>query len=142
MAVFLLRAMGHGTEEHLPAYRGIFTDVPASNPFARYIEHLYDHGVTGGCTTSPRRYCPSESVTRGQMAVFLLRAIGHASSAHLGPYRGTFDDVPSSNPFARYIEHLYDHGVTGGCSTSPLRYCPNTRVTRAQMAIFIVRAFD
>ena len=141
MAVFILRAMGHGAAGHLPAYRGIFADVPSSNPFARYIEHLYDHGITGGCATRPRRYCPNDSVTRGQMAVFLLRAIGHAASSHLGQYQGTFTDVPSSNPFARYIEHLYAHGVTGGCSTGPLRYCPSARVTRAQMAIFIVRTF-
>jgi hypothetical protein len=142
MAVFILRAMGHGDPSHLPAYRGIFADVPASNPYARFIEHLYDHGITGGCGTSPRRYCPNDSVTRGQMAVFLLRAIGHGSSAHLGSYQGTFADVPSSNPFARFIEHLYSpHGVTSGCATNPLRYCPNADVTRAQMAIFLVRTF-
>ena len=143
MAVFLLRAMGHGSPSHLPAYRGIFKDVPASNPYARYIEHLYDHGVTGGCSTSPRKYCPDDPVTRGQMAVFLLRAIpgGHGAPSHLPAYRGIFKDVPSSNPFARYIEHLYDHGVTGGCATNPLRYCPDKAVTRAQMAIFIVRSF-
>jgi hypothetical protein len=76
------------------------------------------------------------------MAVFLLRAIGHASSSHLGSYQGTFADVPSSNPFALYIEHFYSpHGITGGCGTSPLRYCPNSDVTRAQMAIFLVRTF-
>lgn len=139
MAVFLLRAMGHAG--HLPGYRGIFADVPASNPFARFIEHLYDHGVTSGCATSPRRYCPNDAVTRGQMAVFLLRAIGHADSSHLDSYQGTFADVPSSHPFARFIEHLYDHGVTAGCATNPLRYCPSSSVTRAQMAIFLVRAF-
>ena len=137
MAVFMLRAMDHA--DHLPAYRGIFADVPASHPYARFIEHLYDHGVTAGCSTSPRKYCPSDSVTRGQMSVFLLRAIGHAG--HLPPYRGIFADVPASHPFARYIEHLYDHGVTAGCATNPLRYCPGSAVTRAQMAIFIVKAF-
>jgi len=141
MAVFILRAMGHGDPSHLPAYRGIFADVPASNPFARYIEHLYDHGITGGCATSPLRYCPDSPVTRGQMSVFLLRAIGHASSSHLGSYQGTFADVPASNPFALYIEHLYTHGITGGCATNPLRYCPDASVTRAQMAIFLVRTF-
>jgi hypothetical protein len=142
MAAFLLRAMGHGDPSHLPAYRGTFADVPSSNPLARFIEHLYDHGVTGGCATSPLRYCPSDPVTRGQMAVFLLRAIGHGSSTHLGAYQGTFADVPSSSPFARFIEHLYSpHAVTSGCRTNPLRYCPDAAVTRAQMAIFIVRTF-
>jgi hypothetical protein len=131
--------MGHGDPAHLPAYRGIFADVPASDPFARFIEHLYDHGVTAGC--APSRYCPAESVTRGQMAPFLLRAIDHGAASHLPAYRGIFGDVPSTNQLARFIEHLYDHRVTSGCNTSPRRYCPNAPVTRAQMAVFIVEAF-
>jgi SpoIID/LytB domain protein len=139
MAVFLLRAMGHGDPSHLPAYRGIFADVPASDPLARYIEHLYDHGITAGCGGS--RFCPNDSVTRGQMAVFLLRAIDHAAGDHMPGYRGIFADVPASNPFARFIEHAYDHGITSGCTSSPRRYCPDGAVSRAQMAVFIVKAF-
>jgi SpoIID/LytB domain protein len=142
MAAFMLRAMGHGDPSHLPAYRGIFDDVPASDPMARYIEHLYDHGITTGCATNPLRYCPSGSVTRGEMAVFLLRAIDHGDPSHLPAYRGIFEDVPSSNSFARFIEHAYDHGITTGCSSSPRRYCPGAAVTRAQMAVFIVAAFE
>jgi SpoIID/LytB domain protein len=141
MAVFLLRAMGHGAPSHLPAYRGIFADVPASNPLARFIEHLYDHGITSGCTSRPLRYCPAASVTRGEMAVFLLRGIDHGSPGHLPAYRGIFADVPSSHRFVRFIEHAYDHGITSGCTSSPRNYCPSVAVTRAQMAIFIVKAF-
>jgi SpoIID/LytB domain protein len=141
MAVFLLRAMGHGDPSHLPAYRGIFADVPASNPFARYIEHLYDHGITAGCTTGPLRYCPQESVTRGEMAVFLLRGIDHGSPSHVPAYRGIFADVPSTHRFAGFIEHAYDHGITSGCTSSPRNFCPSGAVTRAQMAVFIVNAF-
>ena len=141
MAVFLLRAMGHGDPSHLPAYRGIFADVPASDPLARYIEHLYDHGITSGCTTNPRRYCPTASVTRGEMAVFLLRGISHGSPDHLPAYRGIFADVSAKHAFARFIEHAYDHGITAGCTSSPRNYCPSVAVTRAQMAVFIVSAF-
>jgi hypothetical protein len=38
------------------------------------------------------------------------------------------------------IAWLAEHGITGGCA--PFRYCPTAYVTRAQMAIFLVRAFD
>ncbi len=51
----------------------------------------------------------------------------------------TFSDVPSSYWAWDYIERLYKSGITGGCSTSPLMYCPEAPVTRAQMAIFILR---
>ncbi|MGZ5494456.1 MAG: S-layer homology domain-containing protein [Thermoanaerobaculia bacterium] len=53
-----------------------FTDVPTSHPFFQYIEALAASGVTGGCVASPPQYCPDAPVTRGQMAVFLSRALG------------------------------------------------------------------
>ncbi len=49
-----------------------FTDVGVSHGFYRFIETLFHNGVTGGCSTDA--YCPESAVTRGQMAVFLLKA--------------------------------------------------------------------
>ena len=40
------------------------------------------------------------------------------------------------------IDALAAAGVTKGCKTDPLRYCPDQAVTRAQMATFLVRALD
>ncbi len=51
-----------------------------------------------------------------------------------------FADVPLSYWANNHIERLYSAGITGGCSTVPLNYCPTKPVTRAQMAIFLVRA--
>ena len=51
----------------------------------------------------------------------------------------TFADVPLTYWASSYIERLYFAGITGGCSTIPLNYCPTTPVTRAQMAIFLLR---
>jgi len=71
MAVFLLRAE-HGSSYTPPPATGIFSDVAAD--FTRpFIEQLYNEAVTSGCATSPLRYCPTDAVSRGQMAVFLLR---------------------------------------------------------------------
>jgi predicted outer membrane repeat protein len=50
-----------------------------------------------------------------------------------------FEDVPVSYWARPFIERLYAAGVTGGCSTEPLMYCPETKVNRAQMAIFLLR---
>jgi hypothetical protein len=54
----------------------MFDDVPASNPFCPWIEELARRGITGGC--APNLYCPSASVTRAQMAPFILKATSPA----------------------------------------------------------------
>jgi hypothetical protein len=52
-----------------------FTDVPAGHPHERGIDYVADTGITAGCTSTT--YCPSNPVTRGQMATFLHRASGN-----------------------------------------------------------------
>lgn len=53
-----------------------FLDVPPGHPFFQFIEALADSGITTGCSVSPPLYCPNDAVTRGQMAVFISRALG------------------------------------------------------------------
>jgi len=53
-----------------------FDDVPMSHPFFQFIEALKASGITGGCQASPPLYCPDSPLTRGQMAVFLAKALG------------------------------------------------------------------
>ena len=115
----------------------IFTDVPFSNWANSYIERLYNAGVTGGCSTNPLMYCPAVTVTRDQMAVFLLR--GEHGSSYVPPTAtGTmFADVPSTYWAADWIEQLANEGITGGCGNG--NYCPSLPVTRDQMAVFPLR---
>jgi hypothetical protein len=138
MAVLLLRAI-HGAAYQPPAADGVFADVPLTDPFARWIERLAEEGLTGGCATNPLQYCPAGAVTRGQMAVFLLRAT-HGAAYTPGAVSGRFADVPSGHPFATWIEQLAREGITTGCGLDA--YCPDAPVTRGQMAVFLVRAFD
>jgi hypothetical protein len=70
MAVFLLRAK-HGASYTPPPATGIFDDVSVDSPFAPWIEQLFSEEITAGC--EPQMYCPSDPVTRGQMAIFLSR---------------------------------------------------------------------
>ena len=51
-----------------------FNDVPASHPFFQFIEALAASGITGGCANG--KFCPEAPLTRGQMAVFLAKALG------------------------------------------------------------------
>lgn len=73
MAVFLLRAK-YGSSHSPPAASGVFADVPLSHWAAPWIEQLADEGITAGCGSG--NYCPGNSVTRDQMAVFLVRTFG------------------------------------------------------------------
>jgi len=51
-----------------------FGDVPPFHPFYQFVEALARSGITGGCGGG--NYCPDAPLTRGQMAVFLSKALG------------------------------------------------------------------
>jgi hypothetical protein len=140
MAVFLLKAE-HGSTYQPPACTGIFADVYCPSQFADWIEELYAEGITGGCYPRPLLYCPSNPVIRAHMAVFLLRT-QHGSTYQPPACTGIFADVPCGySPFADWVEQLYNEGITSGCQASPLLYCPDSAVSRGQMAVFLVRTF-
>ena len=113
-----------------------FPDVPTTHPFYAFIENLFHSGATGGCGLG--NYCPAGTVTRAQMAVFLLK--GKFGSSHVPPpATGTvFADVPIGSFAADWIEELAALGITGGCGGG--NYCPNNPVTRAQMAVFLLKS--
>jgi hypothetical protein len=116
-----------------------FSDVPFSYWAHDWIERLYNADITGGCGVNPLSYCPEGTVTRAQMAVFLLRGIHNATynPPSAGGSTG-FADVPPTYWAASWIKQLAAEGITGGCGSG--NYCPEGAVTRAQMAIFLLRS--
>jgi hypothetical protein len=73
MAAFLMRAkFGAATAFPYPA-TAYFRDSGGLHPFYSYIQKMRELGVTNGCTATD--YCPEAQVTRGQMAVFLMRGL-------------------------------------------------------------------
>jgi len=125
----------------LARYNGdaVFADVPTDYWAWNWIESLYAAGITGGCGVNPLLYCPEASVTRAQMAVFLERGI-HGSSYTPPVVGGStgFGDVSPGYWAAAWIKQLAADGITGGCGVG--NYCPELAVTRAQMAVFLLRA--
>jgi hypothetical protein len=140
MAIFMLRGL-FGSDYMPPSPSGVFADVDPDGFTAPWIEDFYRSGFTAGCATDPLRYCPQVKLTRDQMAVFLVRA-DHGVDFIPPPASGVFSDVPLDGYFDGYIEQLYADGITSGCGSDPLRYCPHDRVSRAQMAVFLDRLFD
>jgi len=123
-------AYEYGTEP------GIFFDVPQNHWAWQYIEKIYHAGITGGCETTPFKYCPDSVVTRAQMAIFLERGI-HGGTFNPPMVPITFSDT--SGHWAQYwIEALKNDGITSGCGAGV--FCPEIAVTRDQMAVFLLRA--
>lgn len=140
MAVFLLKSKFGAAYVPPPATGTKFGDVHAGDFAAAWIEELANLGITAGCGDGTN-YCPNGTVTRDQMAVFLLKS--KYGSSHVPPAASSvFTDVSNANPFEPWIMELYNSGVTGGCATGPLRYCPSDPNTRGQMAVFLVKTFS
>jgi hypothetical protein len=140
MAVFLERTMRGALFTHTPTGT-IFADIHVGTTFAGFIEQLYADGVTSGCGGSPPNYCPNLFVPREQMAKFLVLAKCGSGFLPNIPAVSPFADVPLSNPLLRWINKIYTLGITNGCGTSPLRYCPSDNVTRGQMSKLIYGTF-
>jgi hypothetical protein len=115
-----------------------FLDVPSSHLFVTEVEWLAEAGITRGCNPPNNTlFCPSETVTRGQMAAFLNRALVLPPGA-TSPFSD--DDVST---FESDIAAIAAAGITAGCNPpANTRYCPDRAVTRAQMAAFLVRALS
>jgi hypothetical protein len=115
---------------------GTFIDDDGSI-FEGDIEAIAADGTTRGCNPpSNNRFCPDSSVTRAQMAAFLVRALELTA-----PAQDHFIDDAASI-FEDDINRLAEAGITRGCNP-PVndRFCPDGVVTRGQMAAFLVRAF-
>jgi hypothetical protein len=113
-----------------------FVDIGGSIHYDS-IAFIWQEGITKGCNPPTNdRFCPDGDVTRGQMAAFLTRALAlpAASQDHFT------DDAASI--FEGDINRLAEAGITKGCNP-PVndRFCPEAKVTRGQMAAFLVRAF-
>jgi len=144
MAAFIVRAVTGTVTPAIYNPTPYFQDVPNTNPFFPHIQKLMDLGITTGCSQSPALFCPTNTIPRWEMAMFLIRArlalYGESFSYNPTPY---FADVPTNvegngMPFP-FIQRSYDENITSGCGTNPLIYCPDELATRGQMASFIMR---
>lgn|SRR5690554_4414142 len=101
------------------------------------IEWIAERGITRGCNPPTNdRFCPNDSVTRGEMAAFLVRALGLTTGSKV------FDDT-AGHRFQSEIARLEEAGITKGCNPPDnTLFCPDQPVTRAEMAAFMTRALE
>jgi YVTN family beta-propeller protein len=137
MAVFLKKGI-HGGSYVPPTPDGShpFSDI-AGHWAEAWMEDLYDEGLTSGYPDGT--YRPQNQVTRAEMAVFLLKAKYGSSYTPPPVSGGSFTDVAGHWAEA-WIEQLAEEGITSGYPDGTYR--PNNNVTRAEMAVFLVRTFN
>jgi hypothetical protein len=111
------------------AYEGTFSDDDASVHQAS-IEWLATSGITMGCSST--QFCPYDVVTRGQMAAFIQRALGLPNG------KGNTYSDDNTSIFEGAIQALAEAGIAEPCATG--KYCPDARMTREMMAVFLTRA--
>ncbi len=124
MAAFLDRAL------HLSSTATDFFTDDDGTTFEGNINRLAASGITKGCSAT--LFCPTDTVTRGQMAAFLDRAF------HLPSTATDFFTDDDGTTFEGNINRLAASGITKGCG--PTTFCPTAEVTRGQMAAFLHRA--
>ncbi len=134
MAIFIIRSIFLGDNFPYPTTQ-IFNDVPPSSFGYQWIQELSALGITSGCGGGS--FCPDDPITREQMAVFIIKARYGATTNF--PYSPTphFTDVPVGAFAFSYIQRMDQDGITSGCTTTT--YCPDDDVSRAEMAVFIMR---
>ena len=110
-----------------------FDDI-LGHPFADHIVWAFEQGIASGCSTDPPLFCPDNTVTRGQMAAFLDRALDLPDAT-----ADYFTDDTGST-FEDSINAVREAEIAFGCGATT--YCPNSPVLREQMASFLDRAFD
>ena len=114
-----------------------FDDVPEEAYFAVPVAELAARGVFAG-TECDDGFCPSAPIDRKTMAVWITRVLDGEDPPPITESR--FDDVRPAGFHAPFIERMAELEITRGCGDGS-GFCPDRRVTRAQMAVFLSRAY-
>ena len=102
------------------------------------IEFMAERGITLGCNPPFNdRFCPRSVLTRAQAATFISRAIG------LPPSSVDYFKDDDGHVLEGGNNRVAEAGITLGCNPpSNTSFCPDRRMTRAEIAAFIVRALN
>jgi len=147
MAVYVSRACAGGAER-VPTGPATprFPDVPTEHWAFDCVEYAAEQGIVFGYPEGD--YRPTLPVDRGQMAVFIARAIatptGEAGMVgYTPPAVPTFPDVTPEDSWAwcyKHVEYIVERGVARGYDDGTYR--PAQTCTRDQMAVYVTRAFQ
>ncbi|MDE0162515.1 MAG: hypothetical protein OXL98_12355, partial [Acidimicrobiaceae bacterium] len=118
---------------------GGFGDVAEGAWYRDAVEALARGGVFAG-TECAQGFCGDDVIDRYTMAVWIVRVVDGEDPAPVASTR--FADVDAAGFYGRFVERLAELGVTEGCAGDGVRFCGGDAVDRAEMAVFVSRAFD
>ena len=116
-----------------------FTDTSSDSYYSDAVAALADNGIFDGTECAEGMLCPEASIDRKTMAVWTVRALDGQDPTQTSGDR--FTDVDANSFHAPFIERMDELGVTSGCGDGTA-FCPHDTVNRAQMAVFLTRAFN
>ena len=131
-------AAGLGLAAPVAGQSGGFDDVSDDAYYSLPVTTLAGRGVFGG-TSCDDGFCPAKPIDRKTMAVWTVRVLDGRDPPAVTEAR--FDDVDVTGFYAPFIERMAELGVTAGCGDGS-GFCPDRNVTRAQMAVFLSRAYS
>ena len=121
------------------AQQPAFADVPDDSYYTAAVLALAENGVFVGTECGDGLFCPDMPIPRWQMAVWTVRALNGEDPPTVDEYR--FGDVDEGDWYAAHVDQMFRLGVTGGCGDGT-NFCPDRSVSRAEMAVFLTRAYD
>lgn len=99
------------------------------------IDKIFEAGITVGCNPPyNNEFCPGESITRGQMAAFIARALDLTEMSGVTE----FDDL-AEHQFENAVDKIMTAGIGFGCGEDS--YCPDRPLQRDEMAELLARSF-
>ena len=116
---------------------GGFGDVAEDAYYSVPVSTLAEQGVFVG-TECGTGFCPGDPIDRKTMAVWIVRVLDGEDPEAASESK--FDDVDASGFYAPFIERMAELEVTRGCGDGS-GFCPDRNVTRAEMAVFLSRAY-
>jgi hypothetical protein len=119
-----------------------FGDVPQSHWAYGYIEALYQAGYISGCSVEPRLYCPENTLTRGEMGVFVERGHHGADFTPQEPTTPFFTDTQLGTWSTKWAQAMYDDGYTAGCNDDPPQFCPDSEHLRNESTVYYERMLN
>lgn len=115
-----------------------FTDTPENH---RYFKSMQLSALDGYMTGYGNGLFGTEDpILRRHLAIVITRMLNLPLDP--APTTPTFTDVPTTDPEFKYIEAIYKAGITNGCSASPRMFCPNSNVSKDQLAAFMMRTWQ
>lgn len=112
-----------------------YTDVPVSAWYAGAVQAAYAHGAI---TAQRTEFRPGDPITREELAVMLVRALGYGTIAGLAQdLPSAFQDVTTN---AGYITMVCDLGLMGGVTAAS--FAPSRTAPREQVAVILMRLYD